>query len=823
MFLDGSDLELLSISIDGQPLKKGPDYTLSKEGLELSASAMPDRGVPFTIHSVVAIKPEDNTQLAGLYKSGPMLCTQCEAEGFRRITFFQDRPDVMASFNKVRIEADKADFPVLLSNGNRLEEGDIPGNGRHFAIWQDTFQKPCYLFALVAGDLGRITDSFTTMTGKKVDLNVYSEQKSVDQLAWSMESLKAAMKWDEEKFGREYHLDLFNIVATDFFSMGAMENTGLNIFNTAFVLAKPDTATDDDYERVEGVIGHEYFHNWTGNRVTCRDWFQLTLKEGLTVFRDQQFSADMGSYVIKRIEKVRLLRGRQFLEDAGPLAHPIRPESVISQDNFYTATVYNKGAEVIRMYHTLVGSEGFRKGMDLYFERHDGTAVTCDDFRAAMADANNINLTQFERWYLQAGTPDVYATGVYDPSAKKYSLTLKQSTKPTPKQDSKLPFHIPVRTGLLLRDGTEIAPSQVLELREAEQTFTFDNIPSEPLPSLLRDFSAPVRLHFDYSDEDLAFLMTSDTDSFNRWEAGQQLATRVVMGLTKLAEDGKELPPLPNTFLNSFRRTLMEASVDRSLQAYALALPTFATLTDNMEVINPDALEAAIKHVKTTVAEQLGTELMDVYSSLATPGPYIKSAPEIGKRRLKATCLGYLHQLKNDEVAELCYNQFTNANGMTDKLSALSCLADMTYSTRREEALESFYEDAAGDSLVTNKWFSIQSCANVPDLLSRVKQLIKHPDFDFTNPNRLRSVVAVFATVPKFHTADGSGYEFVADMVLKTDPINSQVAARLTGSFSQWRRFDESRQEHMKHQLQRIKDTKGVSKDVFEVASRCLG
>ncbi|CAM9463356.1 unnamed protein product [Pylaiella littoralis] len=640
-----------------------------------------------------------------------------------------------------------------------------------------------------------------------------------------MESLKAAMKWDEEKFGLEYDLDIFNVVAVNDFNMGAMENKGLNVFNTAFVLAKPETATDLDYERIEGVIGHEYFHNWTGNRVTCRDWFQLTLKEGLTVFRDQLFSGDMGSHAAKRIEDVRTLRSRQFPEDAGPLSHPIRPESYIAMDNFYTATVYVKGAEVIRMYRTLVGETGFRKGMDLYFKRHDGQAVSCDDFRAAMADANGVDLDQFERWYLQSGTPELSASGVYDAESKVYRLTLKQSSK----NEGTLPFHIPVVVGLLLKEnGSEAVPSKVLELKDEKQTFTFEDVASEPVPSLLRDLSAPVKLRYDYSDEDLAFLMKHDTDSFNRWEAGQQLSTRVILGMVEEIKAGGEPSPLPTNLVDSFRATLTNKDIeDKSLQAYALRLPDSSTLGEEMEVIEPDALDKALRHVRSSLADALATELRAVYDGLAPSGPYKKNSEEVGRRRLRNTVLSYLREPRDAAAAKLCLDQFNAADCMTDKLAAVGCLADFNDAEgafpERAEALAKFYKDADGDFLVLNKWFGIQASADLPDLLPRVKELMQHEDFTLKNPNRLRSVVSSFAGCQsKFHAKDGSGYEFLGDMVLEVDQLNPQVASRLATMFSAYRRYDEKRQELMRKQLTRIRDS-SPSKDTYEVATRCLG
>mmetsp|Transcript_20747 Transcript_20747/g.30706 ORF Transcript_20747/g.30706 Transcript_20747/m.30706 type:complete len:716 (-) Transcript_20747:21-2168(-) len=713
--------------------------------------------------------------------------------------------------------------PVLLSNGNKLESGDI-GADRHYVIWEDPFLKPCYLFAVVAGDLGSIKDSYRTKGGRNVHLEIYTESENVDKLDWAMESLKASMKWDETTYDLEYDLDMFNIVAVNDFNMGAMENKGLNIFNTAYVLAKPETATDNDYENIEGVVGHEYFHNWTGNRVTCRDWFQLTLKEGLTVFRDQQFSSFMGSDAVNRIENVRGLRARQFPEDSSPLAHPIRPEQYQVMDNFYTSTVYQKGAEVIRMYHTLLGDKGFKKGMKLYFERHDGKAVTCDDFRFAMADANKVDLDQFERWYLQAGTPTLEAFGKYDEAEKTYSLTLRQLTKPTPNQSEKLPFHIPVAVGLLRKsDGVEIMPTKVLELKESEQTFLFEGVEGEPVPSILRNFSAPVKLRFEYSDEDLAFLMKYDTDSFNCWEAGQQLAQRMILGLTDLAQKGEPLPEISPIFLDSFEATLMQGNMDKSLQAYALSLPVASAMAEEMDVIDPDALSSAIKHVKLSINAALKQKLLNRYTALAPSGPYVKSSDEVGRRRLRNIILGYLHVSKDSDAIELCYDQYVSADNMTDKMAAISCLVNIE-SSKTDLALKSFYEFGKDDPLVLNKWFSIQALSDLPNVLEKVKTLTEHPDFTLKNPNRLRSLIGAFTgNMTKFHAKDGSGYEFVGKVVIETDKINAQVASRLAGCFRQWKRFDESRQSMMKEQLLRIKNAEGVSRDTLEVVTRCLG
>ncbi|KAL1527518.1 hypothetical protein AB1Y20_008908 [Prymnesium parvum] len=821
MVLDGEELALRSIEMDGAPLVEGSDFTLSAAGLTLLSPPL----TPFTLRTVVAIKPQENTQLSGLYKSSGNFVTQCEAEGFRRITYFQDRPDIMATY-KVRIEADKQAYPLLLSNGNEVGKGDLP-SGRHFAEFVDPFRKPSYLFACVAGKLDGIEDKYTTASGRDVRLAIWSEPENIDQLGWAMQSLKDAMRWDEQTYGLEYDLDVYHIVAVNDFNMGAMENKGLNVFNTACVLAKPSTATDDDYERVQGVVAHEYFHNWSGNRVTCRDWFQLTLKEGLTVFRDQHFSSDMTSEAVKRIEDARIMRSAQFAQDAGPMAHPIRPESYIAMDNFYTVTVYNKGAEVIRMYRTLLGAQGFRKGMDLYFARHDGQAVTCDDFRAAMADANGRDLTQFERWYLQAGTPTVKARGEYDAEGGVYSLTLSQTTPPTPGQPHKLPFHIPVVTGLLARDGTTLVDSTVLELTEEEQTFKFEGITSPPVVSLLRGFSAPVKVDLPRSDEELAFLAANDADPFNRWDASQRLATRVLLemaaGCDATQTDALE-KEVPSSLIDAFRATLCAPGLDNSLKAYSLSLPDFGTLSQEMDPIEPDSLLAALKATRKAIARQLHSELAAAYDALAPPaGAAFTLEPEaVGRRRLRNVCLSYLAKLGDEDRA---LAQFRSATCMTESIAAVRALVESP-GAARDEVLSTFYERAKAnkEALVINKWLAVQAAADTPDALETVKSLMAHESFDANNPNTLRSVVNTFAGANPagFHKADGSGYRFISEQVIDIDKRNPQVAARLCNAFNTWRRYSGARQDMMKGELMRIKESPGLSKDTFEIASRSL-
>jgi len=823
--LDGEDLKLKSVVVCGKTLTEGSDYSVEGEKLTISGSALQEGDQnALWMEIEVEIEPEKNTQLSGLYYSGSMYCSQMEAEGFRRFTYFLDRPDVMAKFTSVRLEADEKRCPILLSNGNRTDAGKLDG-GRHFAVWSDPFAKPSYLFAVVAGDLASIQDKFTTKSGRDVHLEIFAAKEDKDQLWHAMRSLQRSMKWDEDRFGLEYDLDIYNIVAVKDFNMGAMENKSLNVFNTSLTLAREDTATDDDYERIEGVIGHEYFHNWTGNRVTCRDWFQLTLKEGLTVYRDQEFSADMGSRARKRIEDVRILRAAQFPEDNSPMAHPIRPEKYAAIDNFYTATVYNKGAEVIRMYETLLGRDGFRKGMDLYFERHDGNAVTCDDFRSAMQDANNRDLVQFENWYLQAGTPTLTATDSWDESGT-YTLKLTQKVPDTPGQTDKKPMHIPVKVGLLdPESGKEILPDTVLELTEESQTFELkptETPKSKPVPSLLRGFSAPVQLEYDYSDASLSLLAGFDTDAFNRWEATQRLGTKAV--LDALAADDLESFQPDATFMDAMKNTLADrVTEDLSLLAYSLILPTESTLMQIAKPpIDPTKLHAARNRVRDVIAKELDAEMRERYAELTLKDdePYVVDGPSASKRRLRNVLLGYLCTAGDAAAAELCGKHFTTAKGMTDKLAAFSCLCSMPESKEAKDAVEKFLADAKGDANVIDKWFASQARADVEDLLPRVKALMEHPEFSLKNPNRLRSVVSIFLSTPQFHAPDGSGYDFALEMIPKVDALNPQVAARLAnGAFRIWRRLDEKRQEMMLERLAKLMEA-DLSKDAAEIVSK---
>jgi aminopeptidase N len=827
LVLDGEDLELLRVAVDGRVLAPG-EYQLGPEALTLSR--LPERCV---VETEVAIHPELNTRLSGLYASSSMLCTQCEAHGFRRITYFLDRPDVMARFS-ARLEGDRARFPVLLSNGNRVESGELP-NGRHFVRWEDPHRKPCYLFALVAGDLRCHSGSFRTRSGRDVRLEIWVEEPNLPKCAHALRSLEKAMDWDERAFGREYDLDIYMIVAVDHFNMGAMENKGLNVFNSKFVLALPETATDDDYDAIEGVIAHEYFHNWTGNRVTCRDWFQLTLKEGLTVYRDQEFSADMSSRAVKRIDDVRQLRIAQFPEDAGPMAHPIRPESYLSMDNFYTPTVYEKGSEVVRLYETLLGVDGFRRGMDLYFERHDGQAVTCDDFRHAMADANGADLAQFERWYETPGTPIVEASGTYRAQDRSFDLVLRQKAPETRAEHAYQPLQIPVRMGLLGRDGRDLplrlagepagaaAPTtRVLELRGVEQRFRFTGIDAAPVPSLLRGYSAPVLLRAERAPAEFAFLMAHDSDAFNRWEAGQTLAQDLILAMARAHAEGRPVE-LARSFVDAFGAVLGDAQLDPSLKALTMSLPAERVLAQAMSEVDVDALHAARETAIRTLARQLRGELERLYRENLERGAYQVTQDAIAKRRLKNAALRYLSCEGQPAELERLREQFESANNMTDAQAALVLLADHPGAIR-ERALAAFYERWRGDTLVLDKWFSVQALSQAPDTLARVQALAAHADFTLRNPNRVRALVTTFATGNPwhFHAQSGAGYAFAADHAIALDALNPQLAARLAGCFNTWRRYDRARQALIKAQLERIAGREGLSKDVFEIVERAL-
>ena len=818
--LHGEELEPVWLRLDGSELH-ADRYEIDDEGLVLFDP--PDR---FVLESEVEIAPERNTRLEGLYRSGGLFCTQCEAEGFRRITWYLDRPDVMARFN-VRIEADRKRYPVLLSNGNPVEAGELPG-GRHYAVWDDPFPKPSYLFALVAGDLEYLERPFSTASGRPVRLRIYVEPGNLDRCEHAMDSLVKAMRWDEEQYGREYDLEVFNIVAVNDFNMGAMENKGLNIFNAKYILARPDTATDADYQGIEAVVAHEYFHNWTGNRITCRDWFQLSLKEGFTVYRDQEFSADMGSRSVKRIDDVRLLRAHQFAEDAGPMAHPVRPDEYMEINNFYTVTVYEKGAEVVRMQAELLGPETFRKATDLYFERHDGQAVTVEDFVRCMEDASGRDLSQFMHWYRYAGTPQVKVRGEYDAAGRRYLLHFEQQVPDTPGQSNKPPFHIPIRVGLLDSEGSELplvredrcTDPSLVELREATHTFVFLDVDELPVPSLLRGFSAPVKLHFDYSDEDLRLLMAHDSDGFNRWDAAQLLAQRMILAMVT---DGVQEVMLPRDYLETFRATLERWSEDAALTAEILQLPSESWLGDQMETIDVEGIHRVREGVKRALGRQLETLLVEHYQRLDEQGEYRITPEAMGRRSLKNLLLEYLVAAGGDTGHRLCLEQYRRGHNMTDVMAALSLIAHSDF-PEREEILADFAARWEDDPLVMDKWFSVQALSRRDDTLPGVQVLLSHPAFSLENPNRVRSLIGAFAAGNplRFHAPDGSGYAFLVDQVLKLDPVNPQVAARLLRNLSRWRRLDEGRQAHAREQLERVLAQPGLSKDVREVVTRLL-
>ncbi|MSU90537.1 aminopeptidase N [Rhodobacteraceae bacterium 2CG4] len=798
--LDGEKLTLRAAAIDGARIELNPDA----EGLTVPAGALPDG--PFTWEAEVEIAPKDNTALEGLYMSKGMYCTQCEAEGFRKITFFPDRPDVMATYT-VRIEGDQ---PVLLSNGNPTAQG--PG----WAEWHDPHPKPSYLFALVAGDLVSHDDGFVTASGREVALKIYVRPGDQHKCAYAMDALKRSMRWDETEYGREYDLDLFMIVAVDDFNMGAMENKGLNIFNSKYVLASPETATDRDYELIEGIIAHEYFHNWTGNRITCRDWFQLCLKEGLTVFRDQQFSGDQRSRPVKRIEDVQMLRTRQFREDAGPLAHPVRPQEYIEINNFYTATVYEKGAEVIGMLHRLVGADAYRRALDLYFERHDGQACTIEDWIEVFEDATGRDLTQFARWYSQAGTPRLGVEESFEGDT--YTLTLTQSTPPTPGQAEKRPLVIPVAAGLLDRQGAEVVPTRMLELTEARQSFTFEGLAARPVPSLLRGFSAPVILNRTADDAERAFLLANDTDPFNKWEAGHAL-TRDVLARMVRAPDTPADPEL----LTALVAALDDPALDPAFKALVLGFPTaedvFRTVRQDSPPPDPAEVRVALIRLDTALA-RLIPDLPERIRALAVPGRYSPDADSAGRRALSGRLLGLLTRLEPDAATARAV--FARTDNMTETMQALGLLVR---SDNADAALAAFHARWKDDPLVLDKWFSVQAALTPPErAVETVQALTEHADFDWKTPNRLRAVVGSFAmgNMAGFHRADGAGYRFLADWLIKLDPVNPQTTARLAGAFETWRQFDEGRQALILHQLQRIADRDALSRDTTEIVGRIL-
>lgn len=821
--LYGVDLKTRLVAIDGQPVGERQKHL---DGESMVLGQVPDQA---RVTTEVEVRPDRNTALEGLYASGNTLLTQCEAEGFRKITWFPDRPDVMSTF-RVRLEGDKHSFPLLLSNGNQVEQGELT-DGRHYAVWDDPFPKPSYLFALVAGDLASLTDTFTTVSGREVSLKIYSEPDNLHRLDHAMASLKRAMAWDEQRWGLEYDLDVYHIIATHDFNMGAMENKSLNIFNARYVLADADTATDADFEAVEAVIGHEYFHNWTGNRVTCRDWFQLTLKEGLTVFRDQEFTADLRSRPVKRIKDVAALIARQFPEDAGPMAHSVRPERYVEINNFYTATVYEKGAEVVRMYQTLLGEKGFRRGLDLYFERHDGQAVTCDDFLSAMADANDRDLTQFARWYAQVGTPTVEVQKDYDPARQETILRFRQSLTDHPDNHQRGPLMIPVQVGFLDRNNQalpvtridESEPGQttrLLVLTNVDSEYRFRDLPPDALPSLLRDFSAPVTLKFDWQDQDLARLAGHDPDPFNRWQACRRLAERV---LDEAIRAGGTLPGNTELLVGAWTAILDDPELDPALAAELLALPSEVELAQRRDLVDVDVVHAARHGLLTHLAGELDERLLAVYQGLLDDGPWSDDGQAVARRSLKNTVLGLLTAAGAPERLTLARDQFAHADNMTDRMAALRCLVHGADS-EAPNALEQFERRYHNDPLVMDKWFAVQASAPGPESVQTIDALMRHPAFSLKNPNKVRAVLGTFGMHNPlgFHRADGRGYAVLGQAIAELDSLNPQVAARLCSVFNRWRAYDAPRAEKMQAELKTIADKKGLSPDVEEIVKAVL-
>ncbi|MFQ3171499.1 MAG: aminopeptidase N [Oleispira sp.] len=821
LVLVGQQLELLSITIDGSRLTDD-EYVLENDSLTI-------HNVSDSFELVISTRtePQNNTELEGLYKSGGMFCTQCEAEGFRRITYYLDRPDVMSIFT-TEVIAEKSKYPVLLSNGNAIAHRELEG-GRHSVSWHDPHRKPCYLFALVAGDLMVKEDSFTTMNGRKVELKIFVEPQNIDKTDYAMDALKRSMTWDEEKYGREYDLDIFMIVAVDDFNMGAMENKGLNIFNSSCVLANPQTATDVSYQRIEAIVAHEYFHNWSGNRVTCRDWFQLSLKEGFTVYRDSQFTADMNSAAVKRIEDASIMRTVQFAEDAGPMAHPVQPDSYMEISNFYTVTIYEKGSEIVGMIHKLVGDTGFRKGSDLYFDRHDGQAVTINEFVSAMEDANNLSLTQFKRWYKAAGTPVVEVESYYDAVAKTYSLTFKQSCEE--------PFLIPIELGLIGRNGQELnvmlAPGLInkrgayeqgiFKLTEKEQVLVFADVKEEPVPSLLRDFSAPVKLNYDFSRDQLLFLMQHDCDGFNRWDAGQNLALDVIYQVMQQLAEGNK-PEVDVRLITAYRNVLKRDDIDDAMLAKMLLLPSVAYIAETQAVIDIQAINQARSHVLSVLAGALAKDLAALYQKLNVQQDYLPEPKQMAQRGLKNAALSYLLKTDNKEYCDLAIAQFENSDNMTDSMAALASVVNSKHKFQAEVALASFYDKWQAEPLVVNQWLAVQAGSAEYGTIDNIKKLLEHESFDIKNPNKVRSVIGAFAgqSLINFHAPDGAGYKLLADKIILLNRLNPQIASRLVSPLSKWSRYVDSQAQQMKQQLQRIMAEEGLSKDVYEVVSKSL-
>ncbi|MBM3529000.1 MAG: aminopeptidase N [Alphaproteobacteria bacterium] len=825
LVLDGDGLTLVSLKLDGASLS-AENYTATPDNLTVPQP--PNR--PFTLQIETLVDPTANTQLSGLYRSSGTYCTQCEAEGFRRITYFPDRPDVMAVYT-TRIVANKAEAPVLLANGNLTESGDLP-DGRHFAVWHDPWPKPSYLFALVGGRLGHIEDTFVTKSGRKVALRIYVEPGKEDRAAYAMDSLKRSMRWDEEAFGREYDLDVFMVVAVSDFNMGAMENKGLNVFNDKYVLASPATATDNDYLAIESIIAHEYFHNWTGNRITCRDWFQLCLKEGLTVYRDQEFTSDQRSRVVTRIGDVRGLRAHQFVEDAGPLAHPVRPEVYSEINNFYTTTVYEKGAEVVRMLHTLLGAAAFRKGMDLYFERHDGEAATVEQFVQCFADAGGRDLKQFLRWYAQAGTPEVIASGHYDARARTYRLELAQILRPTPGQPTKEPVVIPLVTGLIGRDGRDLPltledgrriDGGVLVLDKPAADFVFANVPERPVLSINRGFSAPVKLTANLTSDDLRLMAARDSDPFNRWQAVQTLAATLLVGnVARLRADQE--PEIDEGLLEALGAILADTALEPAFVAEALTPPSEADIAREIgRDVDPDAIFRARMSLRALIGLHLNAALTERYRALAGRGAYSPDAESAGRRTLRNVCLDLLAATQERYAIALAAEQYKSADNMTDRIAALSTLS-LHNAPERATAFDDFYARYKADPLIVDKWFALQAASPDPATLGRVRELTAHPAFSLANPNRVRSLIGVFAqgNQTQFNRADGAGYDFVAEKVIALDQSNPQVAARMASAFKSWRALEPGRRVRAEAALRRIAAAPGLSRDVGDIAGRAL-
>ncbi|MFG6666790.1 aminopeptidase N [Halomonas sp. HNIBRBA4712] len=823
LVFDGEKLALKALALDGQPLDESA-YTLTDT--TLTVASVPAR---FCLESEVEIDPQSNTALEGLYQSSGMYCTQCEAQGFRRITFYPDRPDVMATF-RVTVIGDKNREPVLLSNGNPVEKGEADG-GRHYATWEDPHPKPSYLFALVAGDLHKVSDLFTTMSGREVTLEIWVEEENLDKIEHAMASLQRAMAWDEKAYGREYDLDLFMIVAVNDFNMGAMENKGLNIFNSAAVLTRPDTATDATFQTVESIVAHEYFHNWSGNRVTCRDWFQLSLKEGFTVFRDQCFSADTNSAPVKRIQDVSFFRTAQFAEDAGPTAHPVRPDHYIEITNFYTLTIYEKGAEVVRMLCNLIGEEAFRQGADRYFERFDGQAVTIEDFVGCMAEVSGQNLDQFMRWYAQAGTPEIDAFGEYDYVHGEYRLTLRQRTPATPGQNEKKPLHVPILMGLvgtksgqdltLTLEGERLGKQAVVHLTKSEQTFVFSDVAEAPVPSLLRNFSAPVTLNYPYSREDLAFLLTHDSDGFNRWDAGQRLSMLALDDLIAAHRNGVE-KVMDSRVIEAFRALLTGEQNDKAVLAEMLTLPTEAYIAEQQRIVDVDAIHHAREFMRQSLAVALRDEFVATYEANTQDEPYAPTPEQIATRSLKNVALAYLMSIEDEQGVAFCQAQFDAGLNMTDVRQALTLLVHSDQTELATPALKAFGEKWAHDSLVMDQWFTVQVTRPQPDVLERVRYLMDHPAFSIKNPNKVRALIGAFTqNRVNFHRLDGEGYRLLADVVIELNRLNPEIAARLITPLTRWQRFDEARKELMRAELERIA-REPLSSNVFEVVEKAL-